>query len=100
MADTILVYSDARAEKPTKYLADGEKVWNRIDVNVLRKNLEEVLSKLGGALPAKDKVKGFSVTEIEVALTIGAAGQVGLLGTGVEVSGTASLTVHLTRAPA
>jgi len=78
-------------------LVDGEKVWKKVNVDTVRDNMREVLRKFTRALPNDDDTPGFKLTEIEVALTIGASGEVGLLGTGVSVNGSATLTIHLSR---
>jgi hypothetical protein len=87
-------------------LLGGEKVWQKIDIATLRENLRNLLGGVEKALPepeprpepgARPGQPRFRMTEITVAVTVGAKGQVGLLGTGVEASGQASLTVKLTR---
>jgi hypothetical protein len=78
-------------------LKDGDKIWKRIDVATVRTNMKEALRSFTKTLPSDDDTPGFKLTEIEVALTIGASGEVGFLGTGVSVNGSATLTIHLSR---
>jgi hypothetical protein len=78
-------------------LADADKVWARVEVDKLRDNMRKALNTFTKALPTTEDTPGFKLTEIEVALTVGAGGEVGFLGTGVSVNAAATLTVHLTR---
>lgn len=80
-------------------LLGGKKVWQRINTEELRENLDDLLSNLRVALPADSPTdKGrFEIKTIQVAVKVGAKGQVGILGTGVEASGEASLTLTLER---
>ena len=91
--NTILVLA---ANEPK--LLGGEKLWKKIDLDVLRENLNVLLAKVWGSLPEDEpKDSSFRLTQIAVAVTIGAKGEVGLLGTGAEANGSASLTLTLTR---
>jgi hypothetical protein len=83
----------------SQYLKGGNRAWERIDVDTLRTNLDDLVSKVSSSLtPATpEKLGPFEVSSIEVAVTIGASGQVGILGTGVEAKAEASLTLTLTR---
>lgn len=78
-------------------LADTDKLWQKVEVDKVRDNMQKALSTFTQALPGADATPGFKLTEIEVALTVGAGGEVGFLGTGVSVNASATLTVHLTR---
>ena len=79
-------------------LLGGKRIWNRIDADTLHRNLQELLDNLRESLPSDDDTKGgFRTTQIQVAVTVGAKGEVGILGTGVEVSGQAALTLTLSR---
>lgn len=78
-------------------LADADKVWARVEVDKLRDNMRKALNAFTKALPTAEDTPGFKLTEIEVGLTVGAAGEVGFLGTGMSVNAAATLTVHLTR---
>lgn len=80
-------------------LLGGKTVWQRVDVTQLQQNLTDLLNDLKTALPVDNETSGtgFRVKTIQVAVKIGAKGQVGILGTGVEASGEASLTLTLER---
>jgi len=79
-------------------LLGGEKLWKKIDLEVLRENLNSLMSKVQSSLPEEQpEDSSFRLTKIAVAVTIGAKGEVGLLGTGAEANASASLTLTLTR---
>lgn len=79
-------------------LLAGDKLWKKIDLDVLRQNLNSLMAKVQGSLPEDEpENSSFRLTQIAVAVTIGAKGEVGLLGTGAEASGSASLTLTMTR---
>src|SRR5262245_59166861 len=70
-----------------------------LPVDELRKNLEDFMAAFGDILPAADKpTKGLDLKTVSVALGINGKGQVGFLGTGVEVGGSATLTLTFERA--
>jgi hypothetical protein len=78
----------------------GKSVWQRIDTAQLRVNLSDLIANLHSAIPPETVMEdstGFRIKTIEVAVKIGAKGEVGILGTGVEASGEASLTLTLER---
>jgi len=79
-------------------MGDKDRLWKRIDPAVLKTRLLELLTGLGSALPEQDSLnQNFRIKEIEVAVVVGAGGEVGILGTGVEVKGEASLKLKLVR---
>ena len=78
-------------------LVSGKKIWEKIDPAVVRENMGNAPRSFMGALPGADDTPGFQLKEIEVAVTIGAGGEVGFLGTGASINGSATLTIHLTR---
>lgn len=89
--DDILV----AAKDDTQFLGGGG--WNKINPDLLKKNLDKLISSLGHSLnPAAASQTGFRVSEVSVAVTISASGQVGILGTGFEAGAEASLTLTLT----
>lgn len=73
------------------------RLWHRISPEVLRNNLREVVAQLYDILPTDDGVErpALRMTQVQVALTIGAKGQVGILGTGAETNVATSLTLTL-----
>ena len=78
-------------------LRDGRKIWEKVNPAVVRENMAKALQSFMGALPDQNDTPGFKLNEIEVALTIGAGGEVGFLGTGASINGSATLTLHLSR---
>ena len=76
-----------------------EKRMVALPVNELRKNFEDFMASLRDILPAADKpAAGMGLKTVSVALGINGKGQVGFLGTGVEVGGSATLTLTFERA--
>ena len=79
-----------------KLLSEKNKV--ELPVVELRKNLEEFMSAFEDMLPVAEKpAAGLGLKTISVALGINGKGQVGFLGTGVEVGGSATLTLTFDR---
>jgi hypothetical protein len=75
-----------------------EKRKVELPVDELRKNLEDFMASLEDILPAADKpTKTFGLKAVSVALGINGKGQVGFLGTGVEVGSSATLTLTFER---
>src|SRR6516225_8435054 len=69
-----------------------------LPVDELRKNLEDFMASLEDILPAADKpTAGMALKTVSVAAGINGKGQVGFLGTGVEVGGSATLTLTFER---
>jgi hypothetical protein len=79
-----------------KLLSEKSKI--ELPVSELRKNLEEFMKSFEEILPVADKpAAGLGLKTISVALGINGKGQVGFLGTGVEVGGSATLTLTFDR---
>ncbi|HEY1829003.1 MAG TPA: hypothetical protein VGG38_02040 [Acidimicrobiales bacterium] len=78
-------------------LAGDKKIWERVDPTIVRDNMAKALRSFMGALPDESDTPGFKLNEIEVAVAIGAGGEVGFLGTGVSLNCSATLTLHLVR---
>src|ERR1043166_9722367 len=75
-----------------------EKRKVELPVDELRKNLEDFMASFKDILPAAEKpAKGLGLKTVAVALGINGKGQVGFLGTGVEVGGSATLTLTFER---
>lgn len=70
----------------------------KLPVDELRKNLEAFMASLKDILPSVDSAgSGFGLKMLTVAVGINGKGQVGFLGTGAEVGGTATLTLTFER---
>lgn len=75
-----------------------EKRQAKLPVDDLRKNLDAFMASLKDILPSVDSAgAGFDLKTLTVAVGINGKGQVGFLGTGVEVGGTATLTLTFER---
>jgi len=69
-----------------------------LPVSELRDNLAEFMASLQELLPAADKTAaGLGLKSVTVAVGINGKGKVGFLGTGVEVGGSATLTLTFER---
>jgi hypothetical protein len=69
-----------------------------VPVDELRRNLEEFMGSLGEILPAAENTAaGIGLKSVTVAVGINGKGQVGFLGTGVELGGSATLTLTFER---
>jgi hypothetical protein len=76
-----------------------EKRQIALPVDELRKNLEDFTASLQEILPAADKLAaGMGLKSVSIAVGVNGKGQVGFLGTGVEVGGSATLTLTFERA--
>jgi hypothetical protein len=85
------------AKSEPELLGGSDRVWKRINVETLKENVDRLVSSLSYSLsPTASTSSGFRVSEISVAVTINASGEIGILGTGVEVGAEASLTLTLT----
>ncbi|WP_299919350.1 hypothetical protein [uncultured Roseobacter sp.] len=94
MANEIQIFGPTERTKRSP----GKPDWNAVDQGVLQTNLDQLITSLRETFTKLDKEdETFSVSEIEVSVGVSASGKVGLLGTGVEAEGTASLTVKFQR---
>jgi hypothetical protein len=91
---TVLVFS--KADGSFDLLDEKQKVI--LPVSELRKNLEDFMGSLQDILPVANKpTAGMGLKSLSVAVGINGKGQVGFLGTGVEVGGSATLTLTFQR---
>jgi hypothetical protein len=91
---TVIIFS--KSDSGFDLLDEKRKV--ELPVHELRKNLEEFMTSLQEILPAADKpATGLNLKSITVAVGINGKGQLGFLGTGVEVGGSATLTLTFQR---
>lgn len=88
--DTILIFN---AGKDEFGLLD-EKRSVSLPAADLRKNLEAFVLTLGDILPkAENQTPGMGLKTVSVAVGVNGKGQVGFLGTGAEIGGSATLTL-------
>ncbi|QPF86586.1 hypothetical protein IC762_10025 [Bradyrhizobium genosp. L] len=93
-ADKVIIFT----KNADEFELLGEKSKVELPVDDLRRNLEEFMSAFKDILPAAEKpAAGLGLKTISVALGINGKGQVGFLGTGVEVGGSATLTLTFDR---
>ena len=72
--------------------------WDQIDQEELATNLNELLSSFQKTIDTVgDRDGEMQVSQVQVSVGVSASGKVGLLGTGVEATGTASLSITFTR---
>jgi hypothetical protein len=75
-----------------------EKRQSLLPVDELRQNMDSFLASLKNILPSDDKTAdGMKLTVVTVAVGIDAAGKIGILGTGAEAGGDATLTLTFER---
>jgi hypothetical protein len=90
----VLVFSGSSS----KFDLLDEKRQVALPVDELRKNLEDFMASLQDILPEADKpTAGMGLKAVSIAVGINGKGQVGFLGTGVEVGGSATLTLTFER---
>ncbi len=69
-----------------------------LPVSELRKNLHDFIASLHEILPVADKpADGIRLRSVSVAVGVNGKGQFGFLGTGVEIGGSATLTLNFER---
>jgi hypothetical protein len=91
---TVLIFSSSSSQ--FDLLDEKRKI--ELPVDELRKNLDYFMASLKEVLPAIDKpTGGMGLKSVRVAVGINGKGQVGFLGTGVEVGGSATLTLTFQR---
>lgn len=85
----------------TQFMGDGSPEKRgpaQVDINVLQTNVNNFLVKIDDIVKSSpDKVGKYIVESIEIHAEVNGEGQVGLLGTGVTVGGTAGITFILTK---
>jgi hypothetical protein len=75
-----------------------EKRQSLLPVDELRQNMDAFLDSLKNILPSEDRTAaGMKLTEVTVAVGINATGKIGILGTGAEAGGDATLTLTFER---
>ena len=90
----VIVFTGKESE--FELLDDKHKI--ELPVGELRRNLEDFMAAFKDVLPAVEKpAAGLGLKTVSVALGINGKGQVGFLGTGVEVGGSATLTLTFER---
>jgi hypothetical protein len=101
MAGEVIVFAKADVKGVTKGILADKKglVSSALPIDTIKNNLDNFLASLNEMLPSVDKAKqGYGLDSFEVAVSIDAKGQVGFLGTGAEVGGSATLTLTFKKA--
>jgi hypothetical protein len=90
------VFLFTKADSEFELLDEKRKV--TLPVDELRKNLDDFIGSLRDILPIADSpTAGIGLKTVTVAVGINGKGQVGFLGTGVEIGGSATLTLTFER---
>jgi len=93
----VLIFTDSACTDDEFELLDEERK-SRLPVQKLKDNLHDFMGTLAEILPTIGTVgEGYGLESLTVAVGINGKGQVGFLGTGGEVGGTATLTLKFTR---
>jgi hypothetical protein len=94
---TIKVFAGPEPGRKPKLL--GKESGGDVPIERLKENLEKFVSSLNELLPAMDALssQGTRLTSFEVSVGVNAKGEVGFLGTGVEVGAEATLTLTFQR---
>jgi hypothetical protein len=95
MSEVIVFARGDVGDAQAGFLATEKKLLSfTLPVDTVKKNLEEFLASLDQILPgAAEKKQGFGVDTFQVAVSINGKGQIGFLGTGGELGGSATLTL-------
>lgn len=71
---------------------------DKVSPEELKKRLDSFVSSMGDVVSGvPDKLADYQVNEISFTAEVSATGKVGLLGTGVDVTGGGGITITLTR---
>jgi hypothetical protein len=92
----VIVFTPDTKGAPDSLEADllGDSPGGVTTIGTLRENLSTLLPGLNAIITdVKDKAASSGLQEVTVALGISAKGSIGFLGTGTELSGTASITL-------
>lgn len=68
-----------------------------LPVRAVKENLENFMGAVRDLLPSVQQAGAYGLKSVDVAVGINAKGQVGFLGTGAELGGTATLTLKFER---
>jgi hypothetical protein len=90
----VIVFTPGSTPDPTEADLLGDSPGGVTTIGKLRESLSTLLPGLNTIIAdAKDAAAASGLQEVSVALGISAKGSIGFLGTGTEVSGTASITL-------
>jgi hypothetical protein len=95
---TIVVFAGSDGGKGPQLLGKKSGA-TEVPIETLKDNLEKFVSSLNDLLPSMDPKlsPGVRLTSFEVSVGVNGKGEVGFLGTGVEVGAEASLTLKFER---
>jgi hypothetical protein len=99
MSKEILIFaSKADAPGGARLLGGRQPAEAVVSIETIRVNLASFVGSLDQIIPeVKAKEDGFKLSSFDVAVGVNAKGEVGFLGTGVEVGATATLTLKFSR---
>ena len=73
---------------------EKEAKTNHVKIETIKQNLNDFMEALDGLVPKCESTEtGFSMKEFDVKVGVSGKGEVGFLGTGIEVGAEASLTL-------
>lgn len=102
MPNEVMIFSAPVVEDQKggpKLLGDSRKVSaTTVSVETIRLNLSNFVGSLDQIIPdLKPREDGFKLDSFDVAVGVNGKGEVGFLGTGVEIGATATLTLKFSR---
>ncbi|SRR6266446_3331404 len=100
MAQNVVVFARADVEQADEGMLGDRKRFLSFELptDLIKTNLQNFLASLSEILPNATSTKdGFGVDSFQVAVSINGKGQVGFLGTGGELGGSATLTLTFKR---
>jgi hypothetical protein len=100
MSDVVIFATGDLPDAKGKGMLGGEKklLSYTLSTETIKKNLQSFLASLDEILPTADQKRhGYGLDTCQVAVSINGKGQVGFLGTGGELGGSATLTLSFKR---
>lgn len=95
---TVVVFAGPDAGKGPQLLGKRSGA-TEVSIDTLKENIQKFVASLNDLLPSMTVApsSGFGLKSFEVAVGVNAKGEVGFLGTGVEVGADATLTLKFER---
>jgi hypothetical protein len=101
MAESVIVFARGDVDAMREGFLDDQKrklLSFSLPTDTVKKNLQEFMASLHEILPQSATThEGYGIDSFDVAVSINGKGQVGFLGTGGELGGSATLTLKFKR---